>query len=162
MPDRGGGDGTVARFPRCGIEPRPNFGVSCSRATARNPFHPPIMKAHTASLVNALVLIGMGLWGYLASETPSMTALIPVIGGTLLLPMTPGIRNENKVVAHVAVVLTLVLLLGLFMPLKGAFERSDNMAVMRVALMLATSVLAMVAFIRSFIAARRRRESGAA
>jgi hypothetical protein len=117
------------------------------------------MKAHTASLFNAIVLIAMGLWGYLASDSPSMTALIPVIGGALLLPMTGGIRRENKVVAHVAVVLTLILLLGLFMPLQGALERADNMAVVRVALMLASSVLAMIAFIRSFIEARRKRQA---
>lgn len=89
-----------------------------------------------------------------------MTALIPVIGGALLLLMTGGIRRENKVVAHVAVLLTLILLLGLFMPLKGAMERSDNMAVVRVALMLVSSIVALTAFIRSFIAARRRREAG--
>lgn len=117
------------------------------------------MKAHTASLVNAIVLIAMGLWGYLASDTPSMTALIPVFGGALLLPMTGGIRRENKIIAHVAVVLTLILMLGLFMPLQGALERSDTMAVVRVALMVATSLLAMIAFIRSFIAARRARTS---
>lgn len=115
------------------------------------------MKAHTASLVNALALVALGAWGYFASETPSPTALIPVVGGALLLLLNPGVKRENKVVAHVAVALTLILALGLVMPLRGALGRGDVPALLRVSGMLATTVLALVAFIGSFRAARRAR-----
>lgn len=115
------------------------------------------MKAHTASLINAIALVALGAWGYFGSETPSPTALIPVIGGAILLALNGGVKKENKVIAHIAVVLTLILLLGLVMPLKGAFARGDQMAIIRVAIMLLTSVLAMVYFIKSFIDARKAR-----
>ena len=45
------------------------------------------MKAHVASFMNAVVLVGFGLWGYLGSETPSKTALIPVVFGMLILSL---------------------------------------------------------------------------
>ena len=117
------------------------------------------MNAATASLINAIALVGLGLWGYLSSDTPSTTALIPVIIGVILLAVNQGVRKENKVIAHIAVVLTLVILLGLFMPMKGAIGRGDTMAIARVAIMIATTILAMVYFVRSFIAARKAREA---
>ena len=40
------------------------------------------MNAHTASLVNAILLISIGGWGYFESSSPS--ALIPVIIGVIL------------------------------------------------------------------------------
>ncbi|MEM1247933.1 MAG: hypothetical protein AAGA81_05410 [Acidobacteriota bacterium] len=117
------------------------------------------MKAHVVSLINALALIGLGGWAYLSSDTPSVTALIPVIFGVLILLMNPGVKSENKVIAHIAVLLTLVILLGLAMPLRGAIGRSDTVAIARVAIMMATTVWAMVAFVKSFIDARKAREA---
>lgn len=115
------------------------------------------MNAGTASLINALLLIGLGGYGYLSSDTPSMTALIPVIFGVGLLACNPGVRKENKVIAHIAVLLTLVVLLGLGMALKGAIGRENSGAIIRVSIMMASTVLAMVFFVRSFIAARKAR-----
>jgi hypothetical protein len=113
----------------------------------------------TISLLNAIILIGLGVWGYFGSETPSPTAMIPVIFGALLMVLNPGVRSHNKVVAHIAVVLTLLILFGLAMPLKGALGRSDTGAIARVAVMMASTVLALVVFINSFIQARRARQT---
>jgi len=116
------------------------------------------MNAFLASLINALTLIGLGTWGFLGSESPSMTALIPVAVGVLLLICAPGVRKENKIMSHVAVVLTLVILFGLIKPLTGAWERSDTAAIFRVFAMMATTLLAMVFFVKSFIDARKKRQ----
>ena len=117
------------------------------------------MKADTASLINALTLIGMSAWAYFASATPSMTALIPAGFGIALLLCLPGVKAENKVIAHVAVLLTIVVLLALFMPLKRAVGRGDMMAILRVGLMMATTAVAIVFFIKSFRDARKAREN---
>ena len=114
--------------------------------------------APLANLINALVLIAMSAWGYLSSDNPSLTALIPAAFGVALLACQPGVRSENKAIAHIAVLLTLVVIAALFMPLSGAISRSDTLAIVRVGLMQLTSVIAMIAFIRSFIAARKARE----
>lgn len=115
------------------------------------------MKAHAASLINAIALVALGAWGYFGSETPSPTALIPVFGGAILLALNGGVKKENKVIAHIAVVLTLILLIGLVKPFMGAMGREDSLAMVRVGIMLLTSVLAMVFFIKSFIDARKAR-----
>lgn len=116
------------------------------------------MKAHTASLINALILIGFGLWAYLSSETPSNTALIPVWFGVVLAIMVPGVKKENKIIAHVAVLLTLVILIALVVkPLPAALERSDGLAIMRVSVMILSTIVALVFFIKSFIDVRKAR-----
>lgn len=115
------------------------------------------MKPYIANLINAVVLIGLGLWGYLGSTSPSPTALIPVGFGVLFLLLHRGLRRENKSVAHVVVVSTLLLLVALIMPLRGALGRSDTLAAARVAVMLGGCLFALVVYVRSFIEARRRR-----
>ena len=115
------------------------------------------MKASLSSLLNAIILISMGLWGYFESESKAITALIPVIIGTILLLVNQGVKNENKALAHVAVLLTFLILFGLVKPLLGAFERENTYAVIRVLLMIISSLWAMISFIKSFISARKNR-----
>jgi len=115
------------------------------------------MKAPTANLINADVLIIMGLWGYF--ETSSNTAFIPVVFGVALLLCHGGVKSENKVIAHVAVVLTLLILLAMLgMRLPKAID-SGGIALVRTILPIITGILAMVAFIGSFRAARKAREA---
>ena len=115
------------------------------------------MKAHVVSLIHAFALIGLGGYGYIFSETRSFTALIPVAAGVLLLAMNNGVKKENKVIAHIAVLLTLLIVIGLVKPLTGAVSRGDTAAIARVATMLVLGILAIVSFVRSFIAARKAR-----
>jgi uncharacterized membrane protein len=119
------------------------------------------MKAHQASLINAILLIGLSLWGYFGSETPSKTAFIPTIVGVLLLAMNPGVRKENKVIAHIAVILTFVILLGLIKPFIGAVSRVDYSAELRIGVMLVSTIFALGAFMRSFMRNRKARKSAA-
>jgi len=115
------------------------------------------MKPYFASLINAIVLITLGLWGYFGSETPSFTALIPVFAGVILVFLNPGLKKENKVIAHIAVIITLLVLIGLIKPLTGAFGRGDNIAIFRVIFMMLFTLLALISFISSFIDARKNK-----
>lgn len=117
------------------------------------------MKAHTASLINAITLIVFGLWGYFGPSNPSYTAFIPVVGGVILIFLYPGTKRENKIIAHITVTLTLLLFLGLIKPLVGGFERSDTMTIFRVIVMMLTGILAIIYFIKSFRDARKNREA---
>jgi len=117
------------------------------------------MKTHIGNLINAIALITLGLWGYIDSDTPSITALIPVFAGVILLALNKGVKNNNKIIGHVAVVVTLLVLIGLVKPFTGALSRDDFMAVARVSVMIITGLLAMVVFIKSFIDARKRKMS---
>ena len=119
------------------------------------------MKTYQANLLNALILILMPLWAYFTYEgtlvkpEQSVTAPIPLFLGFTLLLCHKGIKNENKIIAHVAVLLTLIALLGnATKPLLTAIEEGRSLGVFRVSLMILTSILAMITFIKSFIANR--------
>ena len=86
-----------------------------------------------------------------------MTALIPVVGGVILLLCQPGVRKEHKVIAHIAVLVTALLVLGLIRPLMGAIHDGDALRTLRVGAMVVTGVIAMISFIKSFRDARRAR-----
>ena len=120
------------------------------------------MKTYQTNLLNSAVLILMPLWSYFTYEATlekpeqSLTALIPLFLGVILLFCNGGLKNENKTIAHVAVLVTFIALLGLFMPLKAAILDERTLSIFRVSLMIVTGVLAMISFIQSFIRARKR------
>lgn len=121
------------------------------------------MNASTANLLNAVVLIVMGVWGYMdpAGDKQSFTALIPAIFGVILLACSGGVKKENKVIAHIAVVLTLLCLIALCAkPLPAALDRG-GIGVFRVGAMILTCIIAMIFFIKSFRDARIAREQNA-
>lgn len=111
------------------------------------------MKPYKASALHAILLVGMGLWGYY--DSGSNTALIPVVMGVILISLLSGVKKENKVIAHIAVVVTLLAILGMGKPFMGQLEKSDMMGIVRTGLMLVSGICAMFTFIQSFIAARK-------
>ena len=123
------------------------------------------MKTYQANLLNSLTLILMPIWAYFTFEgtvekpEQSLTAFIPLAFGVLLLLCNGGLKKENKIIAHIVVLVTLIALLGLTMPLKAAIADDRTLSIFRVGAMLLTGSLAMITFIRSFIAARKAREN---
>ena len=111
------------------------------------------MKSEKINLINSLVLIIFGLWGYF--DTQSYTAFIPVGFGSVLLFCNNGLKTENKVVSHIAVLLTLIILIALIgMRLPKSIE-SGGLGLIRVIVMILTSSISMYSFIMSFIRARK-------
>ena len=113
------------------------------------------MKPHKISFVNAVTLISFGLWGYIA-EDYSPTALIPVVFGVIILALNSGLKKENKTVAHIVVLLTFLILGGLFKPLMSTIESGNAIRITRVGLMMLSTLMALVVFIKSFIANRSK------
>ncbi len=111
------------------------------------------MKPYQINLITGIVLILVGVWSYLNSTSP--TALIPAAFGLIFAIVTPMFRKGNRVVVHIVVVLTLLLIIALFRPLMGAIGDGDTMGMVRVGIMMAVSVIAMIVYIKSFIDARR-------
>ena len=115
------------------------------------------MNSTNANIINSICLIVIGLWGYF--EVSSPTALIPVGFGAVLILCTSGVKNQNKVIAHIAVILTLIILVALAgMRLPKSIEKG-GLGLVRVLLMIGTSLLSMVYFVRSFTAARKARKN---
>ncbi len=111
------------------------------------------MKPHFLNLVNALVLIILGSWAYMQKDSP--TALIPVFMGAILWILTPKMREGDKNASHTAAALTLLIIIGLFMPLRRELRLDDTMGVLRSLIMLGSSLLALSVFVKSFIDARK-------
>ena len=119
-----------------------------------------IMTAFTINRINSIILIIFGLWGawpYLFLNGGSATSIIPVVFGLILIILGPGLKKNCKIRSHIVVLLTIMILVSLFMPLKGACERDDMGAVIRLILMMISSFTAIVVFIKSFIDARKQK-----
>ena len=122
------------------------------------------MKTYQINLINGLTLIIMPLWALLTYEgtvekpCQSPTALIPLFLGVILLSCNAHIALKNKVITHASVIITLIALLGLYMPLKAAIVEDRTMSILRVGIMLFTGVYAMISFVRSFIEVRKAKK----
>ncbi len=68
---------------------------------------------HKVNFYYAIFLLLIGLFGFIARYSTEgdmqVTSLIPAFFGFIFLFFTKGIKNENSIIAHLAVVLTLVL-----------------------------------------------------
>tara|TARA_B100001758_G_C18037195_1_gene416161 strand:- start:7 stop:363 length:357 start_codon:yes stop_codon:yes gene_type:complete len=109
------------------------------------------------NLINSIALISMSAWGYI--DTNSFTALIPAAFGVVLLILGTMLTNEKlvKISAHLVVLFTLLILLALVIQvLPGVLDRG-GIGLIRVILMILTSSIAMIVFIKSFIDNRKSR-----
>jgi len=89
--------------------------------------------------------------------------LIPVVFGALFLLATQPFKNDNKVVAHVIVLFTLLLLLMIIgKPLMSAIESGNSMRIFRSAAMISSGIVAMIFYIKNFRDVRKAREAAAA
>tara|TARA_B100000902_G_C26434552_1_gene493097 strand:- start:84 stop:431 length:348 start_codon:yes stop_codon:yes gene_type:complete len=111
------------------------------------------MSTTKANLLNSLTLVVIGLWGYFDVNSP--TALIPVFFGLILFLCNRGLKKENKIIAHVAVLLTFLFLIAMVgMRLPKSLE-TGGIGLFRVSLMILTSIIAMSSFINNFIKNRK-------
>jgi len=115
------------------------------------------MKTYQINAINSIILIVIGLWGYFGSVHPSVTSFIPVFAGAFMLSLNKGVKEENKIISHIVVTLTLLIFISLIKPLTGTLSRNDNIALLRVLVMMITSFVAMVVYIKSFINARNKK-----
>jgi hypothetical protein len=113
------------------------------------------MQAHQANLINAIVLLVVGLWGYAANNFNSHTAIVPLGAGLLFLVLNTFLKDGNRHVAHLVVILTLVLAIALFWPLKRNMDQADTIGTLRVGIEIVSCLFALGVFIKSFIDNRK-------
>ena len=107
------------------------------------------MTASKANLINAVALIGLSLWAYFANGMSSETTLIPVAFGLLLLGHHIWLKGGSRVALAIVILLTLVIAVALWTPLSGAISKGEPLPVIRVGIMMATSVFALLVLARS-------------
>jgi len=123
------------------------------------------MKTEQSNLLNSLTLITVGLWGYfdvsdydlsVITSFEHWTALIPVVFGFVLLLCHKGVKNNSKLVAHIAVVVTLLIFIALVGKRLPISIEQGGAGLFRVIAMSLTSFLAMITFVKSFTANRKK------
>ena len=102
---------------------------------------------------NIIVLSVISLLSYYFSN--SVTALIPFFFAVILAIIFLLYEKNNKLFAHIALLVILLLLFGLWKPLSSAFDRSDSFAIIRVSCMILFNLYTLFCFINSFIQARK-------
>ena len=100
-------------------------------------------------IANAIVLIGLGVFGYFISGSP--TALIAPGIGLILLILSFPVKNENKTAAHIAVALTLIAAIMFFVT---GIMRSN----MIVIIMAIFTTMALFMYIMDFMKRKQERE----
>jgi hypothetical protein len=120
------------------------------------------MKTTQANLLNIIALIAMPVWAIIsfeptAEKANNYTALIPVAFAVLLLLCHNGLKKQSKVISHIAVLLTLIAIVAIYLkPFTAALNEDSSIRMIRNGIMILTGVLSMISFIKSFIEARRK------
>ncbi len=107
------------------------------------------MKNYIVMILNAVILIAIGIYGYIISG--SGTALIaPAIGVVLFILAFP-VKNNNPTVTHIAIGLTAI---AFIVFLIVGFMRHN----MLIHVMALVSLIAMVFYIMDFLKRKKERE----
>ena len=117
------------------------------------------MKPVTVNALNAVILIIAGLYGYIgvaaADGHHSPTALIPTAFGIVLIILGLFWSKAPKIVSHIVVVLTLVLLIMCAMRFVKVVDWDAKKYIFLVCTL--SNAIALSVFIKSFIDARKNR-----
>jgi|SRR4030095_8373233 len=106
---------------------------------------------HIIMIVNAIILILMGVGGYFASEVKSLTAFIGPAIGIILLFLAVPTKKENHVAAHIAVVITLLSAIAIMH--RGIISGNPWVLIMGVA-----TVTAFILYVANFFIRKKMRE----
>ncbi len=101
------------------------------------------MSIYRIMIINAIVLIALGVYGYISSGSP--TALIAPAIGLILFGLAFPVKNENKTAAHIAVGLTLIAVIMFFVT---GFLRGNMIVLVMAVITLIALILYMMDFIR--------------
>lgn len=113
------------------------------------------MTPAAANRLNAIVLLIMGIWGSIAGNFSTTTFIAPVCGLIFLLA-GGAFAKGNKVVIHIVVLLTILLVLMLAgMPMRIALGGDDILKIIRTCTMVLSGIVATIVFIKSFVDARK-------
>lgn len=119
---------------------------------------------HLVNLFTAFVLIAAGIFSYFSNPLRPPTALIGVGLGAILLVMTGALKKNNKIVAHIVVVLTLIFgIMTASMALKSRNEQDlekRNRRMLVFGVMSATCLVATGFYVAGFIDKRKQRLAG--
>jgi len=102
-------------------------------------------------IANAVILIVLGIGGYVAAEVKSMTAFIGPAIGVILLILAYPTKKDNHIAAHIAVGFTLISAIVILA--RGISSGNALILVMGVA-----TVTAFIFYVANFFIRKKMRE----
>ena len=108
------------------------------------------MKSNQAAIINSIILLSIGLWGYAANNFSAHTAIVPIGFGILLMVLSRYMKNENKLIHYIVFGLTLVIMVAMLRPFLRNAEQEDLNGMIRVGLEMAACAMALIIYIRNF------------
>ena len=121
------------------------------------------MLPYKANFINGLVLIIVGIFGYISMRNNdaanfSPTVFIAPLSGMLFLLLTPFMKKENKIISHLVVLFTFLLgsmLLVMFIKRVSTGSSLSDLSMLRFLVMIISCFVAMTTFVSSFRNAER-------
>ncbi|MEX0929934.1 MAG: hypothetical protein WD266_04830 [Balneolales bacterium] len=113
------------------------------------------------TIIFGVILIILGVAGYFISGMVSATALIPAFFGVIFVILGRLAARENlrKHMMHAAAVLALVLIFPTIGAIPGLFGPGADISVISRSLTAIASVIFLILCVKSFIDARKERDS---
>jgi len=108
------------------------------------------MKNFQVMAFNAIVLIALGIFGYITSGSP--TALIAPAIGVILLGLVIPVKKDNSIAAHIGVGLTGLSAIMFFVV--GGMRGNTIIIIMA-----AVTLISLIFYINDFIKRKKERES---
>lgn len=121
-------------------------------------------KLYRVNVLYSILIIVVGITGlfarYLEQGDWQFTSLIPAGFGVILLMLTPGMKNHNRIAAHLVVLLTFLLTVMVAVMLIKNLNGGSGLSrkVVLFLIILAGSIVAMYFYIASFVKARTNKE----
>ncbi len=100
-------------------------------------------------IINAVVLILVGLSLVFHTENTSISTWIPVITGLVLLLLAPALLKKSRFAIYLSHLFSILSVLALFIPLRAAIENIQVSIILRTSVMMFTSMFAAISLIRA-------------
>ncbi len=109
------------------------------------------MKSQTAALINSIVLILIGIWGFIANDYAIHTLIVPLSAGIILLIFSRFLQIDKPNVLLLVSFLTFILMLAFIVPFQRNAEQSDVMGMLRIGIEMMASAMALIVYLRNFV-----------
>ncbi len=118
-------------------------------------------KIYRVNIIYSILLVAVGVFGlsarYLDQGDWQFTSLIPSAFGATMLAMTNGMKNHNRIVSHIVVLLTLILAVMVTVMLVINLNAGTGISrkIIIFLITLAGSLVALGYYVASFVRARK-------
>ncbi len=109
------------------------------------------MSSQQAAILNSIVLLLVGFWGYAANDFAVHTAIVPIGSGILFLILSQFLKYQNKLFLLFMMAVTLILSIAFVVPFQRNLEQGDYLGMLRLGLEIAACILAFIVYLRNLI-----------